>query len=585
MVRTVDYASKIGYAAHGGIKALKLGRLYESWGYNARLQPTAIRLGTAASGTQRADKLSLSFDYGTTANNGNVLSQTIALLEGSAVTQRYRYDGANRLGLASEGGTAPTSDSCPTDAAWRRGYITIHTAGNRAVTGTRGHTLPAATPTATSAYSATTNRITAGSYDRADNLLSLAGVGALSYDGENRLTAYDNNVGSLQEEGTYAYDGLGQRVKRTTTIRGASETTVYVYDAFGRLAAEYSSVAPVAGSGGTFYRTEDHLGSTRLVTKQDQTVAECRDFFPFGERIGSGLNGRSADCYGGTSNAVKQQFTGKERDKESSLDYFGARYFSARLGRFTGVDPANAGADPLVPQSWNGYAYAINNPLAFIDPTGLSWIRSGDGSVTWTDECANDPNCFDTLAVANEKGITVYGSTNQEDVTLYAAKKGLVDAALLGGHSDSAFEVKPNLKERFVAADVGAAIFNVATEYSGKFPGSSALVLTNASTAEGESRAPSTSHTGGLRVDFRYPGLTGHWLQGNLASKNADEQRMKFLIEAFGHQNANLGSVLTGTPWRFDLPQYEKNARGEKLRKKHRDHFHLQRTYPWLLRK
>ncbi len=101
-------------------------------------------------------------------------------------------------------------------------------------------------------------------------------------------------MASLQEQDAYAYDGLGQRVKRETRIGGTSETTVYVYDAFGRLAAEYSSVAPAVGAGGTFYRTEDHLGSMRLVTKQDQTVAECRDFFPFAERIGSGLNGPTA---------------------------------------------------------------------------------------------------------------------------------------------------------------------------------------------------------------------------------------------------------------------------------------------------
>ncbi len=122
-----DYAGEMSYAAHGGIKALKLGNgLYETRGYNARLQPTAIRLGTTAGGTE---KLSLGLNYGTTANNGNVLSQTIGRegLSGT-LTQRYRYDGANRLGLASEGGTAPTSDSCPMDAAWRRGYITIHTA-------------------------------------------------------------------------------------------------------------------------------------------------------------------------------------------------------------------------------------------------------------------------------------------------------------------------------------------------------------------------------------------------------------------------------------------------------------------------
>ncbi len=450
----------------------------------------------------------------------------------------------------------------------------------------RGHTLPTGTPTLTSAYSTTTNRIAAGTYDGAGNLLSLAGVGALSYDGENRLTSYDNNVASLQERGAYAYDGLGQRVKRTTTIGGTSETTVYVYDAFGQLAAEYSSVAPVVGSGGTFYRTEDHLGSTRLVTKQDKSVVECRDFFPFGERIGSGLNGRSLTCYGGTGGALAQQFTGQERDKESSLDYFGARYYSARLGRFTGVDPANAGAGPFVPQSWNGYAYVNNNPLAFIDPTGLSWIRSGDGSATWTDECANDPNCFDTLAVANKEGITVYGSKSESDVMTYAANKGLIDAAWLSGHSDSAFEVKIELvegelkvlEERFVAPDVGATIFNVAAEYSNSFPGSSALVLTNASSVEGLSRRPSTSHTGGRRVDLRYPGSTGHWLQGDQASANADTVRMKFLIEAFGRQNAGLGAILTGTPELFRLPQYTKSR--ERMRYLHRNHFHLQRTYP-----
>ena len=100
-----EYASEMAYAAHGGLRTMKLGNgLYESRGYNARMQPTAIRVGTSTSATDRANRLSLSFDYGTTANNGNVLSQTIgrAGLSG-ALTQYYRYDGANRLGPASEG--------------------------------------------------------------------------------------------------------------------------------------------------------------------------------------------------------------------------------------------------------------------------------------------------------------------------------------------------------------------------------------------------------------------------------------------------------------------------------------------------
>jgi len=72
----------------------------------------------------------------------------------------------------------------------------------------------------------------------------------------------------------------------------------------------------------------------------------------------------------GTYDGIRQQFTSKERDNESGLDYFGARYYSSAQGRFTSVDPENAGADPGDPQSWNSYAYARNNPLKFTDPDG-----------------------------------------------------------------------------------------------------------------------------------------------------------------------------------------------------------------------
>lgn len=64
-------------------------------------------------------------------------------------------------------------------------------------------------------------------------------------------------------------------------------------------------------------------------------------------------------------------FTGKERDAETSLDYFGARYFSGAQGRFTSPDPVTATPlDIINPQRWNQYAYAVNNPLAFVDPDG-----------------------------------------------------------------------------------------------------------------------------------------------------------------------------------------------------------------------
>jgi RHS repeat-associated protein len=74
------------------------------------------------------------------------------------------------------------------------------------------------------------------------------------------------------------------------------------------------------------------------------------------------------------------KFTSKERDSETGLDYFEARYMSAAQGRFTSPDPENAGAFASNPQSWNAYAYVANNPLKYTDPHGLRYqVYDADG--------------------------------------------------------------------------------------------------------------------------------------------------------------------------------------------------------------
>ncbi len=72
------------------------------------------------------------------------------------------------------------------------------------------------------------------------------------------------------------------------------------------------------------------------------------------------------------------QFTGKERDSESGLDYFGARYYGSGMGRFTSPDWSDAPepvpyADPSNPQTLNLYTYTRNNPLSLIDDDGHCW--------------------------------------------------------------------------------------------------------------------------------------------------------------------------------------------------------------------
>jgi RHS repeat-associated protein len=115
------------------------------------------------------------------------------------------------------------------------------------------------------------------------------------------------------------------------------------------------------------YYTTDALGSVRAVTQRVNGVLQVtrHDFMPFGEEVAPP-----------TASQDKRLFTGKERDSETGMDYFEARYMRASVGRFTTVDPVNiAKARMLDPQKWNRYAYARNNPLARIDPDGLDEYR------------------------------------------------------------------------------------------------------------------------------------------------------------------------------------------------------------------
>lgn len=94
------------------------------------------------------------------------------------------------------------------------------------------------------------------------------------------------------------------------------------------------------------------------------------------------------------------EFTGKERDTETGLDYFLARYYSGAQGRFTSPDPDNAGSYADDPQSWNGYAYGRNNPLKFVDPDGLAYrvCQVGEDGKEFNCGTVNDDRAFENYA-------------------------------------------------------------------------------------------------------------------------------------------------------------------------------------------
>jgi len=139
------------------------------------------------------------------------------------------------------------------------------------------------------------------------------------------------------------------------------------------------------GNGGVSWLVTDHLGTPRMIIDQTGTLANVKrhDYLPFGEELFAG--GRISSL-GYAGDGVRQKFTAKERDIETGLDYFLARYYSSSSGRFTSAD--SFGGFARNPQTLNLYAYVQGNPLAYRDPSGHFAIPSAED-----DPCEGQPLC------------------------------------------------------------------------------------------------------------------------------------------------------------------------------------------------
>jgi RHS repeat-associated protein len=116
---------------------------------------------------------------------------------------------------------------------------------------------------------------------------------------------------------------------------------------------------------------------------------------------------------------VRSRCTGKERDTESGLDNFEARYLGSSLGRFMSPDPMGGHLEN--PQSLNRYAYVLNNPLSLTDPTGLdsylSCTQTKDNASTCQSQRVGgtdkDPQMATVQGVTGDNGFTATKIGNQ----------------------------------------------------------------------------------------------------------------------------------------------------------------------------
>ncbi|MBI2912546.1 MAG: RHS repeat-associated core domain-containing protein [Chloroflexi bacterium] len=111
------------------------------------------------------------------------------------------------------------------------------------------------------------------------------------------------------------------------------------------------------------YLANDHLGGTAVVMHSDGSLASRMRYYPYGmvwtTELGTGVTAIPTD----------KLFTGQQREGPTSgIYYYGARFYSADLGRFLQADSVVPGAGN--PQALNRYTYVLNNPLLYNDPTG-----------------------------------------------------------------------------------------------------------------------------------------------------------------------------------------------------------------------
>ncbi len=229
------------------------------------------------------------------------------------------------------------------------------------------------------------NRLT-----RVDDLIDGSETATYGYDANGNQTSktlggltdsffYDNRdqLVEVQHDGVlagrYLYDHNGLRVKKA----GSGQDLRYVYD-------DHSVLLETDGSGSTLARYE--YGPDRLLSMIHAT--EGRQFYLF-DALKSVVNLTKPDgtvqaryrydAWGNPRSTVGASFnpfgfTSQERDAESGLYYFKARYYDPTIGRFLSQDPAKGDANS--PPSLHKYLYANANPTAFIDPTGL-YAESG----------------------------------------------------------------------------------------------------------------------------------------------------------------------------------------------------------------
>jgi RHS repeat-associated protein len=316
-------------------------------------------------------------------------------------TWTYQYDDLNRVMLAAN----PGAGNSVTNYCWSYdnfGNRTMQEGSNAAFAAGSGGA-SSCTPTGTAistdwAQYDGSNHVTLSAqspggvdYDASGDTTN-DGVNKYLYDADGHICAVSGAGGMTG----YLYNAEGERVEKGSITSmscdptangfrpesdyilglGGEQLTQMTVNASGVMTWQHTNVYAAGAliatydTAGLHFLLNDMLGTRRAQTDYAGVLEQTCSSLPFGDQL---------NCTQSVQNPNSLHFTGKERDAESGLDYFGARYYASNMGRFMSPD-WSSGPAPIPyanifdPQTLNLYTYAGNNPLSRFDPNGHNFF-------------------------------------------------------------------------------------------------------------------------------------------------------------------------------------------------------------------
>ena len=445
-----DHADRVSKVEHtlGGTKITLADYTYDSFGrlstkslhgsaankltyaYNLRSWLTGI------TSTRFTQNLYYNTGVGTARYNGNISSMTWKSGNESTVRgYKFTYDGLDRMLNATYGETAGISTNANRFSENVTGYdkngnikglqrygqlssaaygmidnLTLTLNGNQL--NRVDDAVAASTYNGGFEFKNGANAADEYSYDANGNLTKdlNKGISGITYNFLNLPNAVTFSDGSTI---TYTYGADGTKLRTVHKIGSTTTTTDYcgnvIYEnGVQKLLLTEEGYITLSDSKYHYY-LKDHQGNNRVVISQSGTVEETSHYYPFG------------GVFASAGNVQPYKYNGKELDTKKGLNWYdyGARHYDAALGRFTTVDPLSEKYYPI-----GMYAYCNNNPVRYIDPTGMftSPIYDEEGKLLGTDD-----EGLQGVAIIMNKSNFKQGMSHEEALSHDLGYNGLVD--------------------------------------------------------------------------------------------------------------------------------------------------------------